>query len=91
MQLPSRISIGPEKVMDAIAGALKAAFRQGQKSCPQTPELLSKDTSVDKHSDPEIGGNPSSRRPSKTQQTRAFKQQNLMTSPGSNDDDQGQD
>jgi hypothetical protein len=76
MQLPS--SISTEKVM-AISGLIKAASRNGQRSCPQTPKVLSRDTLRDAAKDHEIGGNPSSRRLPKTQQTRAYKQQNLMT------------
>lgn len=78
MQSPSSISIGLENVMSAIAGALKAAFRQGQKSCPQTPEMLSLDTLQDIAKEHEIGVQPLSRRllkPSKT----GLKQSNLVS------------
>ena len=61
--------------MSAISGASK----QGQKSCPKPPELLSLDTSGDIAVEHEIGGNPSSRRPPKTQQKWALMHQNLLT------------
>ena|SRR5450830_1178772 len=68
MQLPSRISIGSEKLMDAISGVIKAAYRNGQKSCPQPSEMLSLDTSGDSIKEPENGVQPSTRRSSKAQQ-----------------------
>ena len=70
MQLPSRISIGSEKLMDAISGVIKAAYRNGQKSCPQTTKVLSLDTFGDSIKEPENGVQSSSRRPPKTQQNR---------------------